>query len=1182
MAREVDDSLVEDALLGTEEMALVCRCGDDTIDLLLDTGTVSNLVPEDSRSVLSEVKKEKASLLGVGGARVTATETGVAGIFGKARIVPGSGAICISQKQFGGKFQMVNPHRDLVILRGWPHTEYANREYHFTRDDRDGLLHCRLKSTDEMAMLARGASFYRPNELPEPTEEGKDLEKVVLIRRFHEYYSHPSLNEMKRMKELWFKTETVTDRDIEEWFELEGKFCTGCLEGKLKEHARKSSTKPLQAERPGHNGVGDLMFIEGRHDYKTPFYVHVDVYSKLIIGLSLRDKSYNEVQKAIEFVRDQHVLCGVRLEALTFDRESAVAAMQDEIEGLGIRLFLKAAGQKVGLAEVSIRLIREKARATKAGVRAIYGYMPPNQFNVDLCLDTISVLNRTRRENQAQTPFELFTGGAIDYERDFRCRWGELVIVKKPKGVSSDLRVTGEWAVVVRRLMNKTGVIKVYLIGTRKYAYRLQFRRAIVPEWVISALNAIGDRTIGFEDESIMEPVVDFGPEMAHTPADLQGPGESSDDEPVGDLGEDGNEELNEAIRVLERIEEPFEEPRPGATSTRASTNREKFAEELEAERYAEYVAMGWREPEPQDIGKVVFNRNFKRSETNLIRAREILKNAYLSRHGGDYLEPANIYFDQAMKTRPEEAWEALWKEILKGNSKRIWHGFLWENLTEEERSLVLPMMKNYAEKYFPSGEFEKSKARVLVRGDKQTIIGETEGPVSRVESIFILISIAAHRDYEIFKIDITSAYLNTPMNDNVKHKWLMLDKDVASILMSMDRDYWKDYLRDDGKILVQLDKIMYGLKEAAHWWNVMLVNVFLADGYYRMSKDQCVLMKSEGDKVAYCAITVDDCFFVTSRDEEWINSCVAMLQDAFEELTLERGDTINILGMTVTMDRVRKRAIITQKRFVEKLSQTYGVKKSAVTPATGDLLYERPESKLLENQRSFMSLNASLMYASKRTYPEISFPVVYLSSRYNKATEDDYAKAMRVAEYIVGCGDKHHLVLSPKSLQIVARSDASYAEHADGKSHTGGTIGFESDQACWFIWVSTKQPVVALSTCESELIASSTIGCGVEWSRQFVQELGVAQLTIEIGVDNQCSMHLLAHGTGSFKRAKHIKVRFFWLKDLIDEGEIELKYIPSEELVADMLTKATTGAKFKYLREKLLGTQGDDDNKME
>ena len=55
------------------------------------------------------------------------------------------------------------------------------------------------------------------------------------------------------------------------------------------------------------------------------------------------------------------------------------------------------------------------------------------------------------------------------------------------------------------------------------------------------------------------------------------------------------------------------------------------------------------------------------------------------------------------------------------------------------------------------------------------------------------------------------------------------------------------------------------------------------------------------------------------------------------------------------------------------------------------------------------------------------------------------------------------------------------------------------------------------------------------------------------------------------------IKVRFVWLKDLIDDGEIVLIYVPSEELVADMLTKATTGAKFKYLRGKLLGLREDD-----
>ena len=159
--------------------------------------------------------------------------------------------------------------------------------------------------------------------------------------------------------------------------------------------------------------------------------------TKCIIGYALRNKTYGEVSKAIDYVDDQHKLVNHKLQKLVFDRESAIAVMQEEIESKGTKLLLKAAGQKVGLAEVTIRLIREKARATKAGVRAMYGYLPANQFNIDLCLDTISVLNRTAKEGKEHTPYEMFSNDHIDYERDFRCRWGELVIVKKPKGISS-------------------------------------------------------------------------------------------------------------------------------------------------------------------------------------------------------------------------------------------------------------------------------------------------------------------------------------------------------------------------------------------------------------------------------------------------------------------------------------------------------------------------------------------------------------------------------------------------------------------------------------------------------------------------------------------------------------------------------------------------------------------------
>jgi hypothetical protein len=65
--------------------------------------------------------------------------------------------------------------------------------------------------------------------------------------------------------------------------------------------------------------------------------------------------------------------------------------------------------------------------------------------------------------------------------------------------------------------------------------------------------------------------------------------------------------------------------------------------------------------------------------------------------------------------------------------------------------------------------------------------------------------------------------------------------------------------------------------------------------------------------------------------------------------------------------------------------------------------------------------------------------------------------------------------------------------------------------------------------------------------------------------------MQMVKQGTGSFKRAKHIKVRFFWLKDLLGQGMLELIYTHTDELVADILTKPLQGDLFKKMRCQLL-----------
>jgi hypothetical protein len=86
------------------------------------------------------------------------------------------------------------------------------------------------------------------------------------------------------------------------------------------------------------------------------------------------------------------------------------------------------------------------------------------------------------------------------------------------------------------------------------------------------------------------------------------------------------------------------------------------------------------------------------------------------------------------------------------------------------------------------------------------------------------------------------------------------------------------------------------------------------------------------------------------------------------------------------------------------------------------------------------------------------------------------------------------------------------------------------------------------------------------------MEEIGYPQGTVRISQDNQCAMQLMKVGTGSFKRSKHVKVRYFWLKELIDEGRVQIYYVPSEVLVSDALTKPITGARFRALRLLLIG----------
>ena len=74
----------------------------------------------------------------------------------------------------------------------------------------------------------------------------------------------------------------------------------------------------------------------------------------------------------------------------------------------------------------------------------------------------------------------------------------------------------------------------------------------------------------------------------------------------------------------------------------------------------------------------------------------------------------------------------------------------------------------------------------------------------------------------------------------------------------------------------------------------------------------------------------------------------------------------------------------------------------------------------------------------------------------------------------------------------------------------------------------------------------------------------------IETWQDNQSAMHMQTNGGGRFSRSKHIFIRDCFVKEHIENGDIVLKYVPTEDMLADMLTKPLDKAAFTRLVKRM------------
>jgi len=490
--------------------------------------------------------------------------------------------------------------------------------------------------------------------------------------------------------------------------------------------------------------------------------------------------------------------------------------------------------------------------------------------------------------------------------------------------------------------------------------------------------------------------------------------------------------------------------------------------------------------------------------------------------------------------------------------------------LSKEQLKDVIPSRVFLTEKFIPSGEFDKLKSRLVAGGHKQdrAEYEDISSPTVSTQSVFMLSALAAAEGRTIATVDITGAYLNADMPDGYE-VLMRLDKEITRRVVRL-RPIFKKFVNPNGTLIVRLNKALYGCIESAKLWYDNLCTTFQSMGFIPNPYDPCVFNRMYKDKQCTACVHVDD-IKITCADPMGVEDTVEGLTNRYNTITVKRGLIHSYLGMTFDYT-IPGKVRITMSKYVTDILAKYQVTGSAATPASSNLFDIDLDSKQLSTEQSedFHSRVATLLYLVKRVRPDGLTTVAFLSTRINVPTEQDWTKLTRLLKYINSTKDFGIVLDADRDVCVLVYVDASYGVHADGKSHTGVVISL--GRGAVFVR-SEKQKIVTKSSTESELVGlSDSVGQTI-WTRNFLgpEGQGYKMGPATVYEDNMSTIKLAEKGRSTSERTRHISIRYFFIKDRIAAGEIQIEHLSTKDMIADMLTKPLQGELFRAMRRQLL-----------
>lgn len=505
----------------------------------------------------------------------------------------------------------------------------------------------------------------------------------------------------------------------------------------------------------------------------------------------------------------------------------------------------------------------------------------------------------------------------------------------------------------------------------------------------------------------------------------------------------------------------------------------------------------------------------------------------------------------------PQNVQEALggkdakhWKEAMTSEYESFIDNNCWTLTDRSESHKPVKCKWVFKIKRGLNGELLKYRARLVAKGCTQKYgidYEETFSPVVRYSTIRTLLALAAEYNMEIEHLDVKTAFLNGDLTETV-----FMEQPEGFQIKGQEHKVYK------------LNKAIYGLKQASKAWYEKIDHVLCNKlNFVRSSSEPCVYIKSNNNSIIIIALYVDDIILFSTCNLQEKLSIKQKLMKEFQITDL--GPAQQILGMKLCKDN--DKITLDQSSYIQRVLQKYKMEDCKPSPTPMESGLKLPRGHQKDDNLDYRGLVGCLMYIAVCSRPDIAHAVSYLSQFNESFSEIHWKAAKRVLRYLKGTIN-NCLVFQKGGLDVTAYADADWAnDDGDRRSYTGYVFTIGKSIVSW---ESRKQKTVALSSTEAEYISLTEACKEGLFIRKFLKDIIKESIVITIHNDNQSALKLCKNSL-YHSRTKHIDVRHHFIRKYVSDKIVILKYLCTNDMLADILTKPLCKIKHNLFVNRLL-----------